>query len=68
MNLANCTLNVRGHEIVSNLPEPPTFTVWYFRIVSDVIFDNAWGVLVLLKFWVNSQKLGVQAPQNVEFE
>ena len=27
-----------------------------------------WGVLVLLKFWVNSQKLGVQAPQNVEFE
>ena len=26
------------------------------------------GVLVLLKFWVNSQKLGVQAPQNVEFE
>ena len=26
------------------------------------------GVLVLLKFQVNSQKLGVQAPQNVEFE
>ena len=29
--------------------------------------DNR-GVLVLLKIWVNSQKLGVQAPQNVEFE
>ena len=26
------------------------------------------GVLVLLKFEVNSQKLGVQAPQNLEFE
>ena len=26
------------------------------------------GVLVFLKFWVNSQKLGVLAPQNVEFE
>ena len=27
-----------------------------------------WGALVLLKFHVNSQKLGVQAPQNFEFE
>ena len=26
------------------------------------------GMLILLKFWVKSQKLGVQAPQNVEFE
>ena len=26
------------------------------------------GVLILLKIWVNSQKLGVQAPQNVGFE
>ena len=26
------------------------------------------GVLVLLKIWVNSQKLGVQALQNVKFE
>ena len=26
------------------------------------------GVLVLLKFQVNSQKLGVQAPQKFEFE
>ena len=29
---------------------------------------GAWGVLVLLKFQVNSQKLGVQASQNLEFE
>ena len=26
------------------------------------------GVLVLLKFQVNSQKLGIQAPHNFEFE
>ena len=29
---------------------------------------NHRGVLVLLKLQVNSQKLGVQAPQNLEFE
>ena len=27
-----------------------------------------WGVLILLKFEVNSQKIEVQAPQNFEFE
>ena len=31
-------------------------------------FNEFRGVLVLLKFQVNLQKLGVQAPQNVEFE
>ena len=30
--------------------------------------SEARGVLVLLKLQVNSQKLGVQAPQNLEFE
>ena len=41
-----------------------------------VIFGNfrrpldrkVWGVLVLPKLQVTSQKLGVQAPQNLEFE
>ena len=49
--------------------------VWFFFGMWDRINYNLWlniilprGVLVLLKFWVNSQKLGVQAPQNVEFE
>ena len=31
-------------------------------------FLKSLGVLVLLKLQVNSQKLGVQAPQNLEFE
>ena len=31
-------------------------------------WGESWGVLVLLKFQVNSQKLGVQEPQNFEFE
>ena len=30
--------------------------------------DLARDVLILLKFQVNSQKLGVQVPQNIEFE
>ena len=30
--------------------------------------SQPWGVLVLLKLQVNSQNLGVQAPQNFEFE
>ena len=29
---------------------------------------HPWGVLVLLELQVNSQKRGVQAPQNLEFE
>ena len=34
---------------------------------SDGFLIHLW-CLVLLKFEVNSQKLGVQAPQNLEFE
>ena len=44
---------------------------WYFVIAiaySDSKFCGTWGVLVLLKFEVNSQKRGVQAPQNLEFD
>ena len=35
---------------------------------SPTLHNSLRGVLVLLKFEVNSQKLGVQAPQNFEFE
>ena len=38
------------------------------RFTKILLSATPWGVLVLLKFQVNSQKLGVQTPQNFEFE
>ena len=43
------------------------YLLW-FSIAASGSTGGTWGVLVLLKFQVNSQKLGVQAPQNLEFE
>ena len=46
---------------------------WISNLIPNVRFIDRglglpWGVLVLLKFEVNSQNLGLQAPQNFQFE
>ena len=37
-------------------------------MLKSIAVTQLWGVLVLPKLQVNSQKLGVQALQNLEFE